>query len=134
MITGIYAAVAAIILVYLSTRVIGLRRGKKISVGPAGDADMERAMRVQANFVEYTPLALILLAISELNGLPALGVHALGASFILARLIHFLGFRSSEAPGLFRVLGMALTFLLLLVLAAIVGVQALPSLTSDLLN
>ncbi len=123
MITGLYAAVAGLFLVYLSIRVIGLRRAKKISVGPAGDPDMERAMRVQANFIEYTPIALLLLFILEQNGLPPVFVHGLGAALIISRFVHFLGFRSADAPGQFRVIGMAATFTVIALLAIIALLQ-----------
>lgn len=123
MIAGLYAAIAGLFLVYLSIRVISLRRRKKISVGPAGDPDMERAMRVQANFTEYAPIALILLAFAELNGLFPWAVHGLGLALVAARFVHFLGFRSAEAPGLFRVLGMASTFTVIAVLAIVVVYQ-----------
>ncbi len=128
MVTGLYAGVAAVFLVFLSIRIIGLRRGKKISVGPAGDPDLERAMRVQANFVEYTPLFIVMLAIAELNGLPVAIVHVFGSLFLLARLSHFAGFRSESAPGRLRVFGMAGTFILLLSAAAVNVSQVLTAL------
>ena len=123
MIAGLYAAIAGIFLIYLSVRVIGLRRGKRISVGPAGDAELERAMRVHGNFVEYAPLGLLLLIVAEMNGLAAPAVHALGLALIAGRFIHFLGFRSPEAPGVFRVGGMATTFTVIALLAVIVAYQ-----------
>lgn len=130
MITGLYAAIASLAFIYLSTRVIGIRRGKKISVGPAGDPDLERAIRVHGNFIEYTPITFLLLFIAELNGLPALAVHALGTSFLIARLMHFRGFRNADAPGRFRVLGMAATFTIIATLAAITAVQYVLGLTA----
>ncbi|MEO0398350.1 MAG: MAPEG family protein [Pseudomonadota bacterium] len=124
MITGLYAGIAAIMLVYLSFRVVGARRRNKVSLGDGGVPELERAMRVQANFVEYTPLLLLLLAIIEMNGLAAAGVHGLGAGVIAARVIHFIGFSSESAPFQFRVGGAALTFLLLLGLGALVIAQS----------
>ena len=118
MITGLYAGLAGLMLIYLSIRVIGVRRQTRISVGTADNADLERAMRVQGNFVEYTPLSLLLILVIELMGFYALALHGFGIALILARLIHFLGFRSAEAPAILRMLGMVLTFTLLLALAA----------------
>ena len=117
MITGVYAGIAGLMLIYFSIRVIRIRRRDKVSIGAGGNAALERAVRVHGNFVEYTPLTLILIFVVEGMGLPAVGVHALGASLILARIVHFLGFRSPEAPPVLRVGGMMLTFLLLLVLS-----------------
>ena len=118
MITGLYTGLAGLMLIYLSVRVIGLRRQTRVSVGSADNPELERAMRVQGNFVEYTPLSLLLILVIELMGFYALALHGFGITLIAARLIHFFGFRSAEAPGILRVVGMMLTFTLLLVLAA----------------
>jgi uncharacterized membrane protein YecN with MAPEG domain len=123
MITGLYAAIAAIILVYFSIRVIGIRRRDKVSVGTGGNAALERAVRVHGNFVEYAAFTLLLLAIAEINNLAGPVVHAIGVAFLIGRLLHFIGFRSPEAPGVFRVVGMATTFTVLLALACIVFYQ-----------
>ena len=110
MATALYAALCGLGLVFLSIRVIRLRREHHISYGHQGNADLERAMRVQANFVEYTPIALILLMLSEMGGMPIWEVHVFGVAFIVARVSHFIGFRTDEAPMIFRVGGMLLTF------------------------
>ena len=124
MITALYAGFAALFLLYLSIRVIRLRRTRKVSIGHQGDAEIERAMRVQSNFVEYTPIALILLYLIEAGVAPGLVVHALGAGFLVARVLHFNGFRSPEAPAFGRVYGMMGTFLFLAAMAAIAIAQA----------
>jgi len=121
--TALYAALAAFGLIFLSVRVIRHRRDGRISVGHQGNADLERAMRVHANFTEYTPLALLLLALAELQGLPDAFVHLLGALLLAGRLMHFLGFRSSDAPGRLRVFGMAATFMMLAITASILLIQ-----------
>lgn len=121
--TALYAALCGVALVALSLRVIRLRRRLGVSVGHGGAPDLERAMRVQANFTEYVPLTLILLALAEQLGLAPLAIHALGLLLLAGRAAHFLGFRSTAAPGSLRVGGMALTFTTLLLLAGIVAVQ-----------
>lgn len=123
MIVGLYAALSAFFLIFLSFRVIGMRRQHRVSVGSGDNPHLERAIRVHANFVEYTPLTLILLAVAEMQGLPVWAVHLFGITLVAARLTHFVGFRSAEAPGQFRVIGMVTTFGLLGVLGAIVIMQ-----------
>ena len=125
MITALYAAACALFLVFLSVRVIDMRRRHRVSVGHGDAPELERAMRVQANFTEYTPLVLVMLALAELQGLPGWALHLAGLGFVAARVLHFLGFRSSEAPGQFRMLGMALTFGVLITLAVVLPVQVL---------
>lgn len=122
-ITAIYAALAAFAMVYLSVRVIRLRRSRKVSVGHGGDPALERAMRLHGNFIEYVPLLLVLLGIAELQGLPGWGVHLIALVITAGRVMHFIGFRSAEAPGLFRVLGMVCTFTTLLLLGVVLLAQ-----------
>ena len=123
MVTALYAAVSGLLLIYLSVRVIGQRRAHGVSVGHAGEPALERAMRVHANFTEYTPLVLIMLAMAELQGLPPWALHLLGLTFLAGRALHFLGFRSAEAPGRLRALGMALTFGVIGTLAVVLPAQ-----------
>ena len=106
----LYAALLALFYVYLSARTIGVRRNAKISIGDGGDDLMLRAMRMHANFAEYAPITLLLLAFVEMQGGPSWMLHTLGALLLIARLSHAYGISSAEAPGKFRVAGMAGTF------------------------
>ena len=106
----LYAALLALFYVYLSVRTIGVRRNAKISIGDGGDDSMLRAMRMHANFAEYAPITLLLLAFVEIQGGPRWMLHTLGALLLIARLSHAYGISSLEAPGKFRVAGMAGTF------------------------
>ncbi len=123
MITALYAAIAGIFLIFLSARVINERRRNSVSVGTGGNEDLERAVRVQGNFTEYTPIMLILLGLSEMGGLPAIAVHGFGILILVARFCHFSGFRSADAPGRFRVLGMVLTFTAIGLLSLVAAAQ-----------
>jgi hypothetical protein len=114
----IYAALLALFYVYLSARTIGVRRKAKISIGDGGDTDMLRAMRMHANFSEYTPITLILLAFIDLQGGPIWLLHSLSILFVAARLSHAYGISSVQAPGKFRVAGMVCTFATIVISAA----------------
>ncbi|MFM9992245.1 MAG: MAPEG family protein [Burkholderiaceae bacterium] len=114
----IYAALLAFFYVYLSARTIGVRRKAKISIGDGGDDEMLRAIRMHANFSEYAPITLILLAFVDLQGGPIWLLHSLGVLFVIARLSNAYGIRSVQAPGKFRVAGMVGTFTTIAVSAA----------------
>ena len=64
----IYASLMAIMFVVLSIRTIHQRRQLKINLGDAGNKDMQRAMRVHANFAEYVPLSLLMVYLVEQSG------------------------------------------------------------------
>ena len=102
----IYAALLGLLYLYLSARTIGIRRKARISIGDGGDSEMLRAIRVHANFSEYTPITLILIACMEFQGSSIWLLHTLGGLFLIARLSHAYGISSPEAPGKFRVAGM----------------------------
>jgi len=115
LITTLYAGPLALWFVMLSARIALGRRLRKLSVGDGGDPMFERMIRAQANFAEYTPLCLLLLTLLELNHYPPLLLHALGLALLIGRLLHgyALGFARHFMLG--RVLGIALTFGVLIV-------------------
>ncbi|GHG60145.1 glutathione S-transferase [Alishewanella longhuensis] len=110
MITGIYAALLALLFIILSLAVITKRRQLQVALGSGGHSALERAIRVHANFAEYTPIALILLFLAETNGLAAPWLHVLGSMLVLGRLSHAYGVSQTKEPLQFRVWGMLLTF------------------------
>jgi len=118
MITGLYAAILALIQVKLTLNVVKIRRGQKISIGDGGDEALARAMRVHGNFIETVPIALILILIAEFSGGPFWALHAFGGALVLGRILHMIGLSSAQAPGKFRFYGMVLT-LSVIILAAL---------------
>jgi len=117
--TALYVGLCGVMLVVLSIRVIALRRRYRIGIGDGGRDDLGRAVRVHANFVEYTPLALLALAAVELGGFPVWLVHALGVALVAGRLLHAQGLTQSIGTSFGRFLGMLLTFGVLLIASAL---------------
>jgi len=118
-ITSIIAAILTIILVKLSLAVIGLRRKNKVGLGSGGHEDLERAIRAQANFAEYVPLGIILIACLELNRAPWWLVLLPGIALIIGRLTHAKGMNTPPPDFSKRVLGMKFTFFTLITLVAL---------------
>lgn len=116
-ITSIYAAFLALLFLALSWRVIAFRRGNKISLGDGDSKDLRQRTRAQANFTEYTPIGLVLLACIELQGAPAIAVHALGAMLLIGRAFHARAFWVHPMNFTFRQIGMLLTLLMILLSA-----------------
>ena len=112
-ITPLYAGLIALLFIYLSYRVIIIRRGERISLGDAGSSDMAYRVRAQANLAEYAPLGLILLAMSELQGAPVWVVHILGLMLLLGRLMHAWAFGQRPQNLPFRTYGMMLTLMMI---------------------
>ncbi|NNE51579.1 MAG: hypothetical protein HKN30_04170 [Sulfitobacter sp.] len=124
-ITPLYAAALTLLFFVLSWRVIRYRRANQISLGDNDDKNLRKRMRAQANFVEYTPLALILLLIAELQGAPGVALHVMGLGLLTGRLLHAYGFASTPQNIAMRQAGMGLTFLVLLIGAVAIFAHAL---------
>lgn len=113
----IYASVFAIFFVVLSIRAIRQRRSLKIGLGDAGNKDMQRAVRVHANFAEYVPLSLLMIYLVEQSGVYAWFVHTLCLGLLAGRLSHAYGVSQVKENFRFRIVGMSLTFTVLLACA-----------------
>ena len=78
-ITAIYAALCGFLVIALAANVVRFRLGKKVSLGDGGHKDVNRAIRAHGNTMEYVPLALLLMALLEINGGGDTALHIYGA-------------------------------------------------------
>ena len=113
-------AAAAIINIWLGMRIGRIRHAEKISHGDGGNPALIRRMRAQSNFIENTPLVLILIAALELSGKGGQWLAIVGAIFMLGRVGHGIGMDSETShPG--RMIG-TLTAMLTLIGLAVMAV------------
>lgn len=117
-ITLTMAAASALIVIWLGARVSMLRRAKNIYYGDGGDAQVLRRMRAQANFAEYAPFFLILMALVEMARGSTQWLWAIGIAFIIARLLHPFGMEGAKMAWA-RIAGIAITLAALAALALI---------------
>jgi uncharacterized membrane protein YecN with MAPEG domain len=110
------AAAAALLNLWLSIRVGMVRQAKKVSVGDGGEEDLIRRMRAQANFVENTPIVLILIAVIEASRPGNRWLAGVALLYILARIAHGVGM-DGGALKTGRMIGTMITMLTLLGLA-----------------
>lgn len=108
-ITAFYASLLAFLFLLLSARVIAQRREARVEIGHGESAELLRRSRVHANFAEYVPIGLLLLAFAESLKAPSVALHGLGAAFVAGRYIH--AYALSRTPHVLklRVMGMWLT-------------------------
>lgn len=116
-ITALYAALIAVLFMVLSLRVAFVRRGQKISLGDGGSKELEKRIRAHGNCAEYAPIALLLIGLAESLHVPALVLHGLGATLVVARLAHAFGISSTPQIIAGRAAGMILTM-------SVIGVAA----------
>ena len=109
-ITGLYAGLLGLLFLSLSIAVIRLRRRERVSLGAGGKLSLERAIRTHANFAEYVPLILILMAIMEMNKANPSLLYLMGSLLFIGRVLHAYCFIFTESLPPMRVVSMALTF------------------------
>lgn len=116
-VTAIYAALGAILLLILAANVSRNRRQHGVSLGAAGNRQVELAMRVHANAVEYLLIGLLLLLLLELNGAGRTVLHSFGAGLLIARCFHAWGFSHHHGLSFGRFYGILATWLIIAGLA-----------------
>lgn len=122
-ITSLYAGLLAFIFLALSARVVAVRG--RVSLGDGGDPEVLRRMRGHANFAEYVPLILVMMALLEYQQIAAWQLHAIGATLVFARVIHGIALSFTRKWFFGRFFGTVLTFTLLGVCGILCVVQGL---------
>ena len=117
-ITALYAGLLGLMSVAIAVAVGRVRASTGISVGDGGNLELIAAMRRHANFIEFVPLALILIGLLELDGVGSTAIHALGAGLVFARVCHAVGFRTDDSLKALRPIG-AIGSTLVLVISSI---------------
>ena len=115
MISSLYAALSALLIIWLSLRVIKFRHSTKVSLGDGGKSELQTAIRAQGNATEYIPISLILLLLLELNEAHFTLIHVGGIAILAGRLVHARGLLTGGIR--YRVLGMQITIFTLIGLA-----------------
>lgn len=123
MVSTLYIVFGALLLIKLSYDVVRLRMQYQVAYGDGGFYELQTAIRVHGNAVEYIPIAAILLLIMEMNGAVIWTLHLCGLLLIVGRIVHCYGLRNREVH--WRRSGMAATYISLL-LMVIINIFYLP--------
>ena len=116
-ITGLYAALLALLMVGLALRVMLLRRRTSVGLGDGGNRSVACAVRAHGNATEYVPVALILLLVLELNQTLPVLLHVFGIGLLVARVAHAMGLTKTPGISAGRAVGAALTLLVIAAMA-----------------
>jgi len=108
-ITPYYAAILALLFIILSVRTIKTRREHKVAIGDGGEKSLLRASRVHANFSEYVPFSLLLIAMLEMQSYSQWIIHSLCIALVAARTAHAFGVSQTNENFKFRIFGTATT-------------------------
>jgi hypothetical protein len=116
-ISGLYAALGALLISVLALRVMQLRHKHHVGLGGGGEESLTCAIRAHANAVEYLPIALLLLLILELDQTRAWLLNLFGIVLIVGRILHAIGLSASAGTSFGRSAGTALTMLTIIAMA-----------------
>jgi len=105
---------AGIINFWLAVRTGLIRHETGVELGDGGNVPLIRRMRAHANFVEYAPFVLLLIALIEFSIGSPVWLWAVSSVFLIARIAHPLGM--DGMPG-GRAAGTFVTFAVLLALS-----------------
>ena len=83
-------------------RVGAVRVEADVSIGDGDNVRLIQAIRRHANWTEYVPVAVILMALLEANGANALALHVSGILLVIFRILHPLGIVLNEEGTDFR--------------------------------
>jgi len=124
-VTGLYAGILALVLIALAINVTVHRVKLKVPLGDGNNVQMRRMIRLHGNAAEYIPLAIVLMAVYELNGGGHGALHIAGLALVVGRLAQTWGMWSTDMTTLGRQIGQSLTWLSLIALAVLNLTRAL---------
>ena len=124
-ITGLYASALGILAIVLTVLVIRHRVKSGISLRDGDNPAMIERIRRHGNFMEFVPLALLLLAMAEAGGASKGWMHGLGGLLLAARLIHPFGIRHGVSKAPARIAGALGTMLVIVLASALIAWQRL---------
>jgi uncharacterized protein len=113
-ITPFYSGIFGLFFVALSVRTLLLRRKFGIAIGSNNQPILERASRVHSNFAEYVPMSLLLVYFLELKMPSNIWIHFVCIALLVGRISHAYGVSQVQEKFIYRVIGMALTFMVII--------------------
>jgi len=104
---SLYAAILALLMMWLVVQVVKTRRKNQVKYADGGVDELIIARSAHANAAETIPIGLILMALLELNDPNIWLLHIPATAFVAGRIIHCQGILADEIPR--RKLGMHMT-------------------------
>ena len=118
-VTGLAAAICALLLIYCAYATVKVRLATQIGFGDGDNPDLLAARRTHANLSEHAPIFLIMLGVLELANANHIGLTIIAAIFLIGRVLHIVGMTQHHKGGSprFRQMGVLATWLTTVALA-----------------
>jgi len=118
-ITALYAGLLGLLVVALGFNVTVHRWILRVPLGDGGNPLLVRVIRMHGNTVESVPIAVLLMALYELDGGLRTALHAAGMTLIVGRLLYAGTLWADGGWNLIRATGVTLTWLTISALAVL---------------
>ena len=118
-ITLLYASLLTILAIFLAIKVGMNRVETNIMTGEGESSMLLQSVRAHGNLIEYAPLALILLALLEMQNVSDFMLHLCGSLFFLSRILHAYGVTISRESTPYRLVGALGTWLIMLIMSLV---------------
>ena len=118
-ITLLYASLLTILAIFLAIKVGMNRVETNIMTGEGESSILLQSVRAHGNLIEYAPLALILLALLEMQNVSDFMLHLCGSLFFLSRILHAYGVTISRESTPYRLVGALGTWLIMLIMSLV---------------
>jgi uncharacterized protein len=106
--TLLFAGLCALLQTLLTALVIRQRMQARVSLLDGGDQQLLHRIRAHGNFIETAPMALLLMALLEMNGLSTALLWGFGSLLVVGRVLHAYGLLSGRVAWP-RLVGMSMT-------------------------
>jgi uncharacterized protein len=107
-VTLFFVGILALLQCALTALVITRRLEAKVSLLDGGDKPLTNRMRAHGNFTETVPIAIIMMALLEMRGIPSAWLWVIGSTLTLGRVLHAVCL-TTRKPTWGRPIGMGLT-------------------------
>lgn len=115
-VTSLLALPLTFLLIGLAYRVAALRIRNRIGLGVGSNKTLARAMAAHGNAMENIPVALILMALAEIQSANPIFLSVLGVVFVMARVMNALGVSQHSGRSFGRFYGILLSWLVIIIL------------------
>ncbi|MEO9599545.1 MAPEG family protein [Parasphingorhabdus sp.] len=118
-VTGLAAAICALLLIYCAYATVKVRIASQIGFGDGDNPDLLAARRTHANLSEHAPIFLIMLGLLEMANAHHPTITIIAAIFLVGRVLHVIGMKQHHKGGSprFRQIGVLTTWLTTIALA-----------------
>lgn len=124
-ITSLYAVPMGALMFILWLNVTKTRAAMGVSIGNNNDVALHEKIRRHGNFIEWTPMVLLMMSIAELRGGNGMALHVAGVLLVVSRIAHPIGLKHDKPAAALRIVGNSGSLLALMIALVLIVISHL---------